>query len=243
MFSGLFNYDNPIWRFIGKFWDVLMVHILWLICSIPIFTIGASTTAMYYVTLKLVRDEDGYTFRSFFKSFKENFKQATIIWLIFLVVGIVLGVDLWFFTYGAGSLMGEKMRFGMNAVFVALLVVWGMILLYVFPVLSRFYNTVKQTLLTSFVMSVRHILWTITMLVMDAAIVFLTLTFLPMLMMFGVALMAYANSFVFHQIFKKYIPEERDVHEMRPLFSEEAAGKTPAQADEKSSETQDDGQN
>ena len=94
MFSNLFNYDNPVWRFIGKFWDVLVVNLLWIICSIPIVTIGASTTAMYYVTLRLVRDEDGYTIRSFFKSFKDNFKQATAIWLIFLAVGLILGFDL-----------------------------------------------------------------------------------------------------------------------------------------------------
>ena len=83
MFAGFFNYDNPVWRFIGKFWDVLVINFLWIICSIPIVTIGSSTTAMYYVTLKLARDEDGYTIQSFFKSFKENFKQATAIWLIF----------------------------------------------------------------------------------------------------------------------------------------------------------------
>ena len=73
MLSGLFNYDNPIWRFIGKFWDLLIIHILWVICCIPIVTVGAATTAMYYVTLRLVRDDDGYTIRSFFKSFKKNF--------------------------------------------------------------------------------------------------------------------------------------------------------------------------
>ena len=73
MLQGLFNYDNPVWRFIGKLGDLIILNVLWLITSIPIVTIGASTTALYYVTLKLVRDEDGYTIRSFFKSFKENF--------------------------------------------------------------------------------------------------------------------------------------------------------------------------
>lgn len=97
MLSGLFNYDNPVWRFIGKFGDLILLNILFVICSIPIFTIGASTTAVYYVTLKLARNDDGYTIRSFFKSFKENFKQSTIIWLILLVVGIILGIDVWFF--------------------------------------------------------------------------------------------------------------------------------------------------
>ena len=59
MLQGLFNYDNPVWRFIGKLGDLILLNILWIICSIPVFTIGASTTAVYYVTLKLARDVGG----------------------------------------------------------------------------------------------------------------------------------------------------------------------------------------
>ena len=58
MLSGFFNYDNPVWRFIGKFGDLIILNVLWFVCSIPIFTIGASTTAVYYVTLKLARNDD-----------------------------------------------------------------------------------------------------------------------------------------------------------------------------------------
>ena len=86
MLQGIFNYDNPVWRFIGKLGDLMILNILWVICSIPIFTMGASTTAVYYVTMKLVRGDDGYTLRNYFKSFKENFKQATVIWLLMLQV-------------------------------------------------------------------------------------------------------------------------------------------------------------
>ena len=75
MLSGLFNYDNPVWRFIGKFWDVLIVNLLWFFLSIPIFTIGASTTAMYYVTLKLARDDDGYTIRSFLSHLRRTLSR------------------------------------------------------------------------------------------------------------------------------------------------------------------------
>ena len=87
MLQGIFNYDNPVWRFIGKLGDLMILNILWVICSIPIFTMGASTTAVYYVTMKLVRGDDGYTLRNYFKSFKENFKQATVIWLLMLYPG------------------------------------------------------------------------------------------------------------------------------------------------------------
>ena len=99
MLQGIFNYDNPVWRFIGKLGDLIILNILWIVCSIPVFTAGASATAVYYVTLKLVRDEDDSTIRSFFRSFKSNFKQATAIWLILLAAGIVLGFDFWLDVY------------------------------------------------------------------------------------------------------------------------------------------------
>ena len=177
MFSGFFNYDNPVWRFIGKFWDVMVLSFLWLVCSIPIVTIGASTTAMYYVTLKLVRDEDGYTFRAFFKSFRENFKQATIIWCIFMVVGVLLGVDFYFFLkMYEGS---TKFRSAMLAVFCAFMIIYVFMLTYVFPLQSRFVNTVKMTIFNSFFMSIRHFIQTLGMLVMDGAVIFLALTSMP----------------------------------------------------------------
>lgn len=221
MFGGLFNYDNPVWRAIGKFWDVLILNILWSVCCIPIFTIGASTTAMYYVTLKLVRDEDGYTFRSFFHSFKENFKQATIIWFLILVSGAVLGVDLWF-VLGSGMVPAGNIRTMVAAVFIGILIIWVAVVTYVFPVLARFYGTVKRTIINAMFMSVRHILTTVGILVIDIAIVALTFTVLPFLVAFGVALIAYVNSFFINRVFQKYIPKDtRDIHDMRPIFADE----------------------
>lgn len=220
MFSGFFNYDNPVWRFIGKFWDVIILSFLWGICSIPVFTIGASTTAMYYVTLKLVRDEDGYTFRSFFKSFKENFKQATIIWLIMLAAGLILGGDLWFFLrVFKGS---SQFRSIMIAIFLAFSFIYLAIFTYVFPLQSRFYNTVKKTLFNAFFMSIRHFLHTLGMLAIDVVLIIVALFYFPPLMLFGVALLAFANSYMLSAVFKRYMPEEqRDDGEMRPLFADE----------------------
>lgn len=220
MFSGFFNYDNPVWRFIGKFWDVIILSFLWGICSIPVFTIGASTTAMYYVTLKLVRDEDGYTFRSFFKSFKENFKQATIIWLIMLAAGLILGGDLWFFlkVYKGSS----QFRSIMIAIFLAFSFIYLAMCTYVFPLQSRFYNTIKKTLFNAFFMSIRHFLYTLGMLAIDVVLIVVALFYFPPLMLFGVALLAFANSYMLSAVFKRYMPEERkDDGELRPLFADE----------------------
>ena len=160
MLQGIFNYDNPVWRFIGKLGDLIILNILWIVCSIPVFTAGASTTAVYYVTLKLVRDEDDSTIRSFFRSFKSNFKQATAIWLILLAAGIVLGFDFWFFVSGQMSLNGA-VKTAMTAVSGGLLLIYLFIITYVFPLQARFYNPVKRTLFNAFFMSVRHLFQTI----------------------------------------------------------------------------------
>ena len=77
MLSGLIDLDNPLMRFLSKVADVLTLNLLFLVCSIPIFTIGASTTALYYCFFKMKDNEEGYLFKKFFKSFKENFRQLS----------------------------------------------------------------------------------------------------------------------------------------------------------------------
>ena len=103
MFSEIFNYDNGFWRFMGKLWDALVLNILWVVCCIPLVTVGAATTAVYYVALKLARDEEGYVISSFFKSFKENFRQATALWLVLAAGAAALAVDCRFLLAGDGA--------------------------------------------------------------------------------------------------------------------------------------------
>ena len=79
-----FNMDNKFFVFMGRVADLLLLNFLCILCCIPVVTAGASITALYYVTLKMARDEESYIARSFFRSFKQNFKQATIINIIML---------------------------------------------------------------------------------------------------------------------------------------------------------------
>ena len=90
----LFNMDNKFFTVMGRVADLIMLNVVCLICCLPIVTIGASLTALHYVTLKMARNEESYIIRSFFKSFKQNFKQATIINLIMLVIAAILYMDL-----------------------------------------------------------------------------------------------------------------------------------------------------
>ena len=73
-------------QFIGKVADFILLNLLTLVCSLPIITFGAAYTAKYYVSMKIVRGEEGTLFKAYFKAFKDNFKQATIIWIIQIIV-------------------------------------------------------------------------------------------------------------------------------------------------------------
>ena len=208
MLSGFFNYDNPVWRFIGKFGDLIILNVLWFVCSIPIFTIGASTTAVYYVTLKLARNDDGYTIRSFFKSFKENFKQATIIWLIALVVGIIFAGDFMI-------LRNSTVSFGkvIMVLITIVAVIYLFTMIYIFPVLSRFENTVKNTIRNSFLMSVLNLPKTILLIIINlipTVLLLVTLQAMPLLILFGFSVPAYVASMLFVKIFKRFEPEEEE---------------------------------
>ena len=86
--------DGPVMKFLSKVADMMILNLLVLFCSLPIITMGASLTAMHYLALRVVRNEEYYISKDFFKSFKMNFKQATLMWLFMLVVGALIGYDI-----------------------------------------------------------------------------------------------------------------------------------------------------
>lgn len=223
--GGLFNLDNPVWRFMGKIADLMILNFLWIICSIPIVTMGASTTAVYYVTLKLVRDEEGYIAKSFFKSFKENFKQSTIIWLIILAFLIILGFDMRLYVNAMS--VGSTALKVMAILFFALIVLFCLMVLYVFPLQARFYNPIKKTFINALFMSIRHLPYTLLMAV-TVIFYFACVLLIPQmtlfLVIFGITLPAFLNSYFYNKIFDKYIPKEEKastVETLSELFADD----------------------
>lgn len=89
----LFNIDNPVMQFLSKMFDLIVLNLIFILSCIPIITIGASISALYYVCLKMLRGEDPYIWQNFWKSFRQNFKQSTVVWLLFLAAVVILGMD------------------------------------------------------------------------------------------------------------------------------------------------------
>ena len=88
--------DNPVMNFLTIVCDIVILHFLWLLTSLPVLTIGASTTALYYTTMKCIRNGQGGVVKMFFKSFKDNFKQATGIGILALIAGFICVFDMYF---------------------------------------------------------------------------------------------------------------------------------------------------
>lgn len=210
--SNFFNMDNGFFRALGKLADLMILNILFIVCSIPVFTIGASLTAMHYVTLKMAENEDGYIARSFFKSFRQNFKQATVIWLIMLLFGIVLALDLLIMKDATGTVWTV-----FRVIITATAFLYIMMLIYVFPVLARFYNSTKAIFKNSFIMAIADFPRTFAMLAItigSVAVTFLNnYTFwygILVWLLAGFALVSFANAFFLKKIFVKYMPKEEE---------------------------------
>lgn len=204
--GSLFNLDNPVWSFMGKVADLVILNILAFVCSIPVFTIGASWTAMYFVTIKIVRKEEGYVIRDFFRSFKENFKQATVIWLLVLVVAAIFAGD--FLIY---RMMPDQIpTFIMIVVAVLAYLLLGTTV-YVFPVLSRFDNTIKNTIKNAFILSIANIPFTVLFIILLAlpiVVALFVIELAPILILMGISLPAYLSSMMFVRIFRKVEPKQ-----------------------------------
>ncbi|MCR5031582.1 MAG: DUF624 domain-containing protein [Lachnospiraceae bacterium] len=201
----IFNLDSPVMRFLSRMADLIWLNILCLICCIPIITIGASLTATHYVCLKMVRNEEGYITKSFFNSFKQNFLQATVIWLMMLVLIFVFVGDIYILLQGGFPLV-LTILVGV-VIFLSLI---GMTM--VFPVLSRFDNTVKNTLKNAFLMGIANFPKVFLMILMNAVPWFLAYLALfqmtPFLVMFGFTLPAFGSAALYSKIFKRFEPEE-----------------------------------
>lgn len=193
----IFNIEEPLMGFLTKITNSVYLNLLWLICCLPIVTIGASTTALFYVTLKLAKNEEGNLTKAFFYSFKENFKQSTIIWLILLIVGIVLAFDGYVF---------YRMRFEnvfwtiAAAVFLIAVAAYLIILMYIFPLLARFDNTTLAMFKNSIMLGMRFLLCTAIMAFLYFAMAFVAIHIFTPILLFGEGLCALLCSYLLSNI-------------------------------------------
>ncbi len=210
----IFNYDSKFSQTVIKLCYACFLNLLWMLCSLPVFTIGASTTALYYSCLKIVRNEEYNAASMFFRSFKQNFKQATVLWLILLAAGIILGGDGYILWHLRRNSTGAPAVFWtlLLAMIIAAAVVYVIVLLYVFPLLASVDNTNLAMLKNSFLIGTHYLFSTILMFVIHFAMFWLIVSVFTPLFVFGEGLCALVCSWLLHNVLSSVAgdPEKQD---------------------------------
>lgn len=141
-----FSTEGGIYKFMTRLWDMIKLNFLWLICSLPIVTIGASTIAAFTITLKMVEEKEGYVARAFFKAFKANFKQGIVIGPITVIFAAALYLD---FTLG-------KQYIGFVILGILSAFLFGIAIIYTYPLLARYENELLKTIRNSMRIAMRY---------------------------------------------------------------------------------------
>lgn len=227
--KNLFSLDSRFFAFMSKVADVIILNLLFLVFSIPVVTIGASVTALFTVSLKLSEGKEPYIAKEFFHSWKENFRQSTILWIAIMVIGL-----LFWLNFNLTASVSPVIY----VIMLITLIITGMMLLYLFPLLAKFNNTLKNTVVNSFLMSLRHFLTTCTMFGTNVFFIFITIAF-PSAMaqismfwfLFGFALIARIQSYFLNKVFSYHIPEEETFSE-NETYMEASANDAPFEISE-----------
>lgn len=205
----IFNMDNGFFRTLSKLVDCIWLNFLFFITCIPIFTIGASMTALYYTMQKVIRNDRGYVSSEYWHAFKTNFKQATLTWLIILVVGLITFFDIQFMKSmdQAGEPLGKAYVF--FQVLLMLEILWCA---YLFPYMARFINTMKGSMKNAALIAVVNLPWTLLILLL-LIIAGLIMYIMPISIFFVPALFTWVLNRILERVFRKYMTEEDKARE------------------------------
>ena len=173
--KNLFNLDNPFIQFLSRVFDLMMLNALFILCSLPVVTLGASLSALQRVVQDIAYDQDSGIVKSFFRAFRRNFGQATIAWLILLVVIVSLVCDvLLVMGYFSGTV-----RTVMYVLIAVLAVLVACVAAYLFPLLTRYENTLRQHFYNALILSIVKLPRTLLLVLMELLPLILFLTSVP----------------------------------------------------------------
>lgn len=198
-----FSYDSKFSQLLLKLCYSCYLNLLWFVCSLPIITIGASTTALYYASLKLIRGEEGSSVAGmFFRSFRENFRQATVLWLILLAVGLFLGAD-GYILYHLRAVSSGTMAVVWTlllAVLIAAAVLYVIVLLYTFPLVASVSNTTLAMLKNAFLIGTHYLFATILVFAVHFAMFFVVVALFTPMLIFGEGLCAMLSVWLLNNV-------------------------------------------
>lgn len=213
----LFNMESKFVQFLAMLGNLVILNLLWLITSLPIITIGASTTAMYSVVFKYADNSDDEVIKPFFRAFASNFKQSTLIWLPMCLVAVLLVIDGYYLISHANDVSTPFLWVPFFVVLLVLMVTTA----HVFPQIARYDVDTRTALHNTLLMSLLHLFQTVGIVGLNL-LPWILMLFLPELVaytgifwvMFGASAIAYFNAKVLLKMYKKHEPDpEKDEEE------------------------------
>ena len=197
-----FNADSWFWQRMNDLADIIL---LWLLCCLPIVTMGPGTAAIYYVMIKKVRGDDGEgIWRLFVRSFRRNFKQGLIVGLLMTALIVLLYVDIQFYAQAQGML---------RPLFGSLTVVGGAVVLLLLPYLvgqmAQFENTIRRYFINSLFFMIRHF-WSTLKMAAVSALGIAAVWLMPPLILLVPGFAVYLHGGILVKLFDRYIPQESD---------------------------------
>ncbi len=211
--KSIFSHDGVLFRITERLGNLILLNLLYLLFCIPIVTIGPATAALHYVTLKYAANEEDRVWEPFIHSFKQNLKQGLIVGLLTVVVGVFLAFDLYYIyqMVSAGQMLDK-----VALVLVSLAcIVYLMATAYIYPLLARYENSIRQMLRTATILAIRHLPATVCMAIISAApilmLMYTPLTFMLALSFYffiGFAAIAFLQDKLIVRIFWQYTPRE-----------------------------------
>lgn len=203
-----FSVESPLYRFLSRFMDMLKLNFMWLLFSLPVITIGASTVAAMSVALKMTDDEEGYIGRSFIKAFKENWKKGTLLWIITVIAAYAVYLDFQFFN----AIDGNPLMFLIIGIVSCFVIVLSLI--YAYPLTARYENTLVRTIQNSFEIARKYFgrtLLVIFLLVLEFCIFQFNSTMVFFGILIGPAFMIFTVAAFSKRIFQKIEAEPGSV--------------------------------
>lgn len=212
------NEDNVVHVFFNRIGDIVIANLLFIVCCIPVVTIGPALTALYHCMLRTVKGNNNGTSKTFFKAFRQNFVQSLIIWIGVLLLAIVLVLNIRFLM-GMDSSAGKALYYVTGALMGLLVIMF----LYIFPVTAAFANTTGRLLKNAFLFAFMHFPSTLAIAVISILPLYMTYQDIKLMPLyaccwffFGFGLTAYINSFLFYRIFKPYLEKDEETPKSIP---------------------------
>lgn len=199
--KSFFDWENPFLSFLSTIADLMIINMLTLVCSLPIITIGPALTSMYYVLLRIRKDESNSVVKDFFHAFKMNFMQATVLWVIYLLAVIVLTIDYYLiFVVELQILVSVKYVIYLITALVLISLTWSFILL------SRYNDSLGKILYNSYCIGFTNIIRTVAMDLLMLVPFALLLTYpasTPVVILIGIVAAGYLQTFLFSKVFER----------------------------------------